>query len=147
MIYRHKSNSNKLNNFSLHKSLPKHLSTFEEKKKIVIEKFLLKFDKFHHKSYEIGKLVKVLNFFFDNTEVVENFNLEKDFHNYERMVCERLNIKPVSETSVQPENIHTTISPIRNSSVNILSKDCSNSFDHNDLKTLLTSNNSYREIS
>jgi hypothetical protein len=145
MIYRNKNN--KLKNLSTHESNLKSSSKIDEKRKNIIEKFLLKFDKIHHKSYEIGKLVKVLNFFFDKPEVVENFNLEKEFSAYERKVSERLNIKPASEAFVEKENIPITHSPIKNSSEYIIPKDSNNSFDHNSLKTLLTSNNSHQEKS
>jgi|LauGreDrversion4_2_1035121.scaffolds.fasta_scaffold40730_3 hypothetical protein len=145
MIYRHKNT--KIKNSSTHEPNLKSSSKFDEKRKNIIEKFLLKFDKIHHKSYEIGKLVKVLNFLFDKPEVVENFNIEKEFSSYEQKVCERLNIKPVSQLSLEKENIPINLSPIKCSSEYLIPKDSNNSFDHNGLKTLLTSNNSHREKS
>lgn len=145
MIYRNKLTKKGFS--SINHSNLKSSAKIEEKRKNIIEKFLVKFDKTHHKSYEIGKLVRILNFYFESPEVVENFNMEKDFLPYEKKVCERLNIKIASDHHIERELITNTQSPQLNNSSDFTKLSSNNSNDPNTLKTLLTSNNSQREHS
>lgn len=92
MLYKNKIPL-KNNTFTSDSKLKTSPNIIDLKRKEIIEKFSIKFDKIYHKSFEIGKLVRVMNYLLDKPEIVQNFNLEKDFDSYEIKVCERLNIQ------------------------------------------------------
>jgi hypothetical protein len=107
MLYPNKftSKSNTINHDVNNKNSSKKI---DQKRKEIIEKFSVRFDKIHHKSYELGKLVRVLNFFLHKPEVVENFNFEKDFDFYEKKICERLNIQSNSNNMLHDLKANNT---------------------------------------
>ena len=75
------------------------LKNVEEKRKEIIEKFSVKFDKFYHKMYDFGKFVRMLNMIFEKEETVRNFDFAQDFLLYEQKILEKLQIQSVPTSS------------------------------------------------
>ena len=126
-----KPNTKEINDLARNKK--KTFSLINERTKNFIEQFILKFDRSYHNLYDLGKLVKIMNFLLEN---VDKFDIESDYDIFEQKCVEKLKIKrnykilktetvqslPKIDTTHNPEVINTNYN-LRNSHEKSFSKE------------------------